>query len=694
LKTTEVRGTEITTAAARLLLLRKPSGGAGALLAFLPRAENEAVLGDIKEALSNVAYVDGKADPTLLKALSDDIPLRRATAVEVLCSNGQAEPRAILQKLLDDPSPAVRFRAALALAQVNDIKAIGTLIGLLGDLQLDDGHTVIDLLCNLAGDKAPKEPPGTDASSRAKCRDAWKAWWDSTEGPGILDEFRKRTLAEGDREKVIGLIASLNDDSFKVREKATDDLKTMGVSIVPLLRQAANDEDPETARRIRDCLEELDKDKSATLSSNLPRLVAVRRPPGAADALLGFVPFAEDEFTRAEIQSALNAVAIVDGKLDPVIAPRLEDKSPFRRAAAAVALCQAPLGSNLAAVRKLLEDKDLGVRMQTALSLAGARYRDAVPVLIALVQELPEGKSSPVEEYLVRLAADKLPAGLPEGENQRAKRREIWEAWWKERGERVALVDRNPPALAQHYLGYTLLVEMQNGQQMGQVSELGVDGKVRWTIAGLNQPMDAQMLPGERVLITESATQMVTERNLRGDILWKKQVNSWPISAQRLPGGTTLIVCRNLIVEVDRGGKEIFTFNRPNNDIMNASKTRNGEYVYLSQQMQQACVVNNAGKEVKTYRVEQLMTNGNDILPNGNVVLAQQWQNRVVEVDPTGKKLWEAQIAQPMSATRLPNGNTLVSSQQWPPKVYELDHKGQVVKELTTQQMVQRARRR
>jgi hypothetical protein len=29
-----------------------------------------------------------------------------------------------------------------------------------------------------------------------------------------------------------------------------------------------------------------------------------------------------------------------------------------------------------------------------------------------------------------------------------------------------------------------------------------------------------------------------------------------------------------------------------------------------------------------------------------------------------------------------------------PPKVYELDHKGQVVKELTTQQMVQRARRR
>ena len=57
--------------------------------------------------------------------LTDGFPLRRATAIEVLCSNGQAEPRATLQKLLDDPIPVVRFRAALALAQINDIKAIG-----------------------------------------------------------------------------------------------------------------------------------------------------------------------------------------------------------------------------------------------------------------------------------------------------------------------------------------------------------------------------------------------------------------------------------------------------------------------------------------------------------------------------------------------------------------------------------------
>ena len=68
--------------------------------------------------------------------------------------------------------------------------------------------------------------------------------------------------------------------------------------------------------------------------------------------------------------------------------------------------------------------------------------------------------------------------------------------------------------------------------------------------------------------------------------------------------------------------------------------------------------------------------------------------HRVVEMDPSGKTIWEAQIAQPMSATRLPNGNTLVTSQQWQAKIYELDHRGQVAKEMAAPLLVQRARRR
>ncbi len=680
LKTVQNQGTEITAAASRLLLLRKPTGSAEVLLTFLPRAENEGVMEEIKVALSSVAYPDGKPDPTLLKALTNDIPLRRATAIEVLCANGQAEPRATLRKLLDDPVPTVRFRAALALAQTNDIKAFDTLIRLLGDLQPDDAYSVLDPLCSLAGDQAPKAEVGTDAPGRAKFQKEWQKWWDGTEGQAILHEFRRRTLNEGDREKCLKLITTLNDDAFKVREKATEDLKGMGVSIVPLLRQAANHDDPETARRVHDCLELLDKDKSANLPTNLPRLVAVRKPTGAAEALLGYVPFTDDDFGREEIQNALNAVAYTDGKPDKAILPFLTDKSAYRRAAAAVALCQGSLGDNLDAVRKLLKDEDANVRMQAALSLAGARQREAVPVLIALVQELPENKVIAVEEYLARVAGDKKPAGMPEGDAGRPKRRELWAAWWKDNGEKVALVDRYPPQVGERYLGYTVLVQQQNNQ----VQEVGPDGKVRWTIGNLQTPMDAQVLHGDRVLITESGTQMVTERNLRGDILWKKQVQNWPIGAQRLANGNTVIVSRNQIIEVDRGGKEVFTFNRPSNDIMNAAKTRNGEYVCVSQQGT-VFTIDGAGKEVRTYNVGQIRTNANEVLPNGNVIIPGAWQGTTKEYDTTGKVVWEANVGQqlqPMSGDAVAKRQHagLDGSSPGRVSVVELTSKGQVVK--------------
>ena len=57
-------------------------------------------------------------------ALDDESPLRRATAVDVLCQNGLAEPRDALRKLLADPKPTVRLRAALALAQARDANAV------------------------------------------------------------------------------------------------------------------------------------------------------------------------------------------------------------------------------------------------------------------------------------------------------------------------------------------------------------------------------------------------------------------------------------------------------------------------------------------------------------------------------------------------------------------------------------------
>ncbi len=685
----EGHSANLTGAAARLLAVRHPTGAVETLLTFLPCAENASVLEEVKMALMTIAYRDNTPDPVLVKALEDELPLRRATAIEVLGQTGSAEPRTTLRKLLHDPVPIVRLQAGLVLMQANDGEAIATMISLLTELPAPMAQEVEDSLTMLAGEQGPKPVPGNDAAAREKRREAWKAWWEANDGTAALAEFRKRTLSEADHLKGAKLIATLADDDFDTREKASEQLRVMGTNMLPLLRAALRNPDLEVRRRVQACLDAIKDDKTTPLPLTAPRLLAVRKPAGATEAMLAFLPLAEDESTQNEIQAALNALAYVDGKPDAALVKALDHKTTLRRVAAAVALAQAPTAEVLPALRNMLKDPDAAVRLPVAVALANAREREAVPVLIALIGELPPEQSEPAEEYLQRLAADHSPT-MPTGEGDlRKKRREAWETWWDTQGAKIEMVARVPQPFALRFLNYTILVHSQNGA----VEERGADGKTRWQITGLLNPMDAHVLPGERVLIAEYTGRRVTERNVKGDILWQKQLTTWPLSAQRLPNGNTFIVARNLLVEVDRAGKEVFTYNRNFNDIMSAAKTRNGQIIFLTSQ--NSCIrIGADGKELKTFPVNQVASYGNEVLPNGHVLVAALYQNKVLEYDAEGKIVWEATVTQPWSATRLANGNTLVAIQQFPWKVVELDRQGKQVSELGTQTYIQRARKR
>jgi HEAT repeat protein len=692
LRALEADSAAVTTAAVRLLAQRKPAGTVDVLLDFLPSAEDETVTEEVNTALANVAYHDGKPEPALLKALQDAHSLRRAAAIDALYQNGVAEQRDTVRPLLQDPAPLVRLRASLALAGARDPKAVSTLITLLTDLPPALAVQAEEYLIGLAGDQSPKVVLGHDDVTRQKCRDAWATWWLGTEGTWALDEVRKRTLVDGDRDKGLALIQKLGDDNFDVRQQAEADLKAIGPAMVPLLRQALTSPDVEVRQRAQACLRSIEQDKAAPLPLAVPRVLALRKPAGAVEVALNYLPFAEDETLAAELQAALNVVAYADGKPAPALVKALEDAVPTRRGAAAEALCEGPLGDLRPAVRRLLQDPDATVRLKAALGLAGARDKEAVPVLIALVGELPYAQSAPVEEYLHRLAAGKAPTPLPEGDDAAAKkRRDAWAAWWQANSGGVALVDRHPPAQAQRYLGYTLLVSGQSQT----VSELGRDGKPRWTISGLSGPLDAQVLSNDRVLITEGGARRVTERNLKGDVLWQKQLaNHYPYNAQRLANGNTFIACQDLLVEVDRAGKEVLSIPRPNHDVMTARKLKGGEVVVVSN-MARVFRLDATGKELKSFNVPGgNVANTNEVLPNGHVLTAVSWTNKVTEFDPDGKIVWEVAATQPMTPFRLPNGNTLIPLQQFPAKVVELDRAGKQVAEIPTTTYTQRVRRR
>ena len=414
-------GGALTSAAARVVVQRRAAGGAGLLLAYLPHAENDNVLHDLQDALRTLAHDDkGTADPAVVRALEDEHPLRRATAVVLLSEGGLKQHREALRRLLVDPAPSVRLRAALALARVDDTQAVATLINLLGEVSDRDGRAAIeDMLTELAGALARRSRPATCKLLPCK-RDAWLRWWRDMEGPGLLLELKKRTRPDLDPDKVQALVRKMGDSNFEVREQAQKDLIHLGVPVLPLLRQVYRDPpDLEIRLRARAAIETIEENNAKAREEYLPRLlsaarlIALRKPPGAVEAILAYLPSQDEDGLREELESALAAVAFSSGEARPALLKALTDRSGTRRSAAARVLCAVPRPHHLEKARQLLRDPEPAVRLAVAVALADARDPAGLTALASLVAQAPAELALQAEDYLSQLAGEAGPRNCP-----------------------------------------------------------------------------------------------------------------------------------------------------------------------------------------------------------------------------------------------------------------------------------------
>ncbi len=681
----------LPAAAARVLVRQRMPGAAEALLDFLPFADDENVMDELKVALTSLVMRDGKLDSAFLHALDDRASsLRRTVVAEVLARSGNEEVLPALRKLLTDPRPVVRLRVALALASQKDADAVTALINVLTELPLPLAKQAEEFLLNLASDQSPRKQLGETPASRKECRDAWAAWWKTSEGDATLKVFRNRTLKETEREHWLAVIQQLGNDDFNERERAQEELQKKGASVAPLLRHALTNGDEEIKKRAQKALDQIERDKA---SSQLPvqaRLMAYRKPVATAEVLLAYVPFADEEAVFDEVRGALAAVALREGKPDPLLLKALDDKLPVRRAVAAEALALGGAVDQRPLLRKLLKDADADVRLRVALALASSRDREAVPVLIDLMGELPFDKGLQAETFLRDVAGDHGPnVYLGSDADSRKKTREAWLAWWKVNGGGVDLARANT---GPKMLGFTVIVNMN----FNRVLEIGMDGKTRWSLENVGYPRDAQVLPGDRVLVAEQNFNRVAEYNQKREILWQKQVNAPPMAVQRLSNGNTFIATNTGLLEVNKEGKEVFTYNRNQWDIITGARGPDGQYAIL---LNTGMIVriDQKGKEVKSFNTGNAIWNSTiEMLSGGRVLVPLHNQNKVVEYDADGRQVWEATVQWPQSVQRLPNGNTLVASANTM-KIVELNRAGRVVWEHKgTNNMDQpfRARRR
>jgi HEAT repeat protein len=170
---------QLPRAAVRLVALCKPEGAAATLLAYLPLAEEENLLKDVKQALTALALREGKLDVSLLRALTDDVPQVRAVAAEALAQGGGKEGRRAARELLHDRSPSVRLCVALAVARAGDKDAVPVVIDLLTLLPDEEVGEAEEMLYQLAGDTPPETVAGAKSDDKKKRRDVWDAWWKS-----------------------------------------------------------------------------------------------------------------------------------------------------------------------------------------------------------------------------------------------------------------------------------------------------------------------------------------------------------------------------------------------------------------------------------------------------------------------------------------------------------------------------------
>lgn len=513
----------------------------------------------------------------------------------------------------------------------------------------------------------------------------------SAEGPALLEFFRHRTIQGDEETRIKKLIGQLGDDEFEKRELASQALVNIGSRARAQLERATTDPDLEVSRRAQDCLKQIEQGVTSVTVSAAVRVLVKKKPAGTLEVLLTYLPSAEDESVAEVVREGLTELTRQAGKADPALLAALSDPSAARRIGAGVALARVDLGDQREAVRMLLKDPDPVVRFRVGLALTD-KDREAIPVLIDLLADskLPAQEIGLIEDYLYRLADDKPTPPVPNNEPEaRRKYREAWQSWWKEHGKGIELTR---VAEATRMLGCTLVVLLDQNQAV----DLDSQNKPRFTIEGLDFPLDVQYLPGDRVLVAEHGGSRVTERNRENKILWEKKIDQ-PLTAQRLPNGNTFIATKNVLVEVDRNDKVVFSHSLPGGElIMRAHKLRNGDMALITQLGVTRFVrLDRNGKEIGSFGVDVRTSGGKvDVLPNGHVLIPENGNNRLVEYDGQGKVVWEATVDSPIVASRLPNGHSLVTSMNPQKGAIEIDRAGKEVWNYKSDTRVTRAYRR
>ncbi|MBI2809015.1 MAG: HEAT repeat domain-containing protein [Planctomycetes bacterium] len=195
-----------------------------------------------------------------------------------------------------------------------------------------------------------------------------------TDGKGLLEFFKKRSMKEGDAKHLGGLVQKLGSDVYREREPAARELKLAGSRALPFLRAALSNHTLEMKRRAEDCIRTIEASMQTEPIAAAARVLAARKEPKAAEVLFNYLPsIVSDAFLEEELLTCLGRLTIEPGKVDPMFVNALKDPFPFKRQVAAYLIGRRSGAEYREKLREMLGDPDAQVRERVLQGLYGKR---------------------------------------------------------------------------------------------------------------------------------------------------------------------------------------------------------------------------------------------------------------------------------------------------------------------------------
>ena len=510
-----------------------------------------------------------------------------------------------------------------------------------------------------------------------------------------------RSPGEKEIAKLDQLIFQLGDEDFSLREQATKDLTAYGNRALASLRLALKSKDPEVKSRAQEALDQIEIGTSSLVQAAALRHFARQSldlPPGTSNGpdeiLLAFFRPGESAILIGAAREALAILSVKwNGPTDSVL-EALKTRSPALQGEILCALLEHRQPYAIQLAKSLLNHTNLEIRARAAFALAyTGSDLTAFGTLFDTMEALDDPTFALAEDLGYRAGEPGTPAPFPMlNGTDRKQRVESWKKWWAGAKDkplvlREPLTPMGPP-------GSTMVVMLD----AGRIVDLDAAKKPRYEIKDIQFPLDAQLLPGPRVLVAEHGANKVTERDALGNILWAKGIDE-PLVCQRLANGNTLIANIDGFVEVDHSGAEILRF-RPKNDerLMKAQRRSDGFTAIVLQtslgEESRLVWLDRSLRERASFPVAVRTSGGRiDTLPGDEILLPELENNRIVRFDAKGKVVWMAELEQPVAAVRTPTGTILANCKTLRGAV-ELNDQGKEIWSFQTDTRVTRAWRR